>query len=341
MEQRKIGKSDLLCSTVGYGTWEMSGNMYGDIDVDAVTHAIHSAIDHGINLFDTAEVYGPFHSEILLGKALGDKRKEVIIVDKVGFIYDERRDESTDNFGGLLGRHSEYHHIIKRTEGCLRRLNTDVIDLMLIHWPDFNTALDEPMRALEKLKAEGKIRYGGVSNFNTEMMDYGLNYTDIVANQVGYHLFDQRMEKSIFPYCQEKKIGFMGYGTLGFGLLTGAFTPQTTFADNDWRKWKGGDAFWLPLFQKENFLRELKVGKRLAELAAGYGKSLPQLAIAWALRNEVVSVALVGIRNEQEMKQNVEAAEWHLTETNLKEIDTIFKEENCPTYFDYPMALSD
>ncbi len=321
MKKRKIGKSDLLCSTVGYGTWEMSGSMYGDIDVSEVTRAVHSAIDHGINLFDTAEVYGPFHSEILLGKALGDKRKEVIIVDKVGFSYDESRDESSENFGGVLGRHSEYHHIIKRAEGCLRRLNTDVIDLMLIHWPDFNTALDEPMRALEKLKTDGKIRYCGVSNFNTEMMDYG--------------------EKSIFPYCQEKKIGFMGYGTLGFGLLTGAFTPQTTFADNDWRKWKGGDAFWLPLFKKENFLRELKVGKRLTELAAGYGKSLPQLAIAWALRKEVVSVALVGMRNEQELKQNVEAAEWELTETDLKEIDTIFKKENCPTYFDYPMALND
>ena len=116
MKKRKIGKSDLLCSTVGYGTWEMSGSMYGDIDVSEVTRAVHSAIDHGINLFDTAEVYGPFHSEILLGKALGDKRKEVIIVDKVGFSYDESRDESSENFGGVLGRHSEYHHIIKRAE---------------------------------------------------------------------------------------------------------------------------------------------------------------------------------------------------------------------------------
>ena len=95
MKQRKIGNSDLHCSTIGYGTWEMSGSMYGDIDVDAVTRAIHSAIDHGINLFDTAEVYGPFHSEILLGKALGEKRKDVIIVDKVGFKYDESQDESS------------------------------------------------------------------------------------------------------------------------------------------------------------------------------------------------------------------------------------------------------
>ena len=147
MKQRQIGKSDLLCSTVGYGTWEMSGSMYGEIDVSEVTRAIHSAIDHGINLFDTAEIYGPFHSEILLGKALGNKRKEVIIVDKVGFAYDESRDESSEKFGGVLGRLSEYHHIIKRAEGCLRRLNTDVIDLMLIHWPDFNTAMDEPLRA--------------------------------------------------------------------------------------------------------------------------------------------------------------------------------------------------
>ena len=164
MERRKIGNTDLLCSSVGFGTWEMSTTMYGKIDAGDVTRAVHSAIDHGINLFDTAEVYGPYHSEVLLAKALGDKCKDVILVDKVGFSYDEE--------GQILGRHSKYDHIINRTEGCLRRLKTDRIDLMLIHWPDFLTPLDEPMRALEQLKADGKIRHCGVSNFNIEMMDY-------------------------------------------------------------------------------------------------------------------------------------------------------------------------
>ena len=163
---------------------------------------------------------GPYHSEELLGKALGNRRKDVILVTKVGFGYSKE--------GKILGRNSKYDNIIKCTEGCLRRLETDVIDLMLIHWPDYETPLDEPMLALEQLKKDGKIRYGGVSNFNTEIMDYCRQYSDVAVNQVGYHLFDQRMNKVILPYCLENNIGFMAYGTLGFGLLTGAFIPETT-----------------------------------------------------------------------------------------------------------------
>ena len=341
MEKRKIGNSDLYCSSIGFGTWEMSSTMYGEIDINDITRAVHTAIDYGINLFDTAEVYGPFHSEIILNKALGVKRKDVIIVDKVGFAFDDEKREISGEFGGVLGRCSEYSHIKKSTEGCLIRLNTEFIDLMLIHWLDFNTSLDEPMKALEKLKQDGKIRYGGVSNFNIEMMDYCSKYTDIIANQVGYHMFDQRMDKSIIPYCEEKNIGFMGYGTLGYGLLTNSFNVETVFPDNDWRKWKGGDCFWLPLFKKEYFERELKVADKLNELARDFHKTLPQLAIAWALRNKTVSVSLVGMRNEDELKQNIEASQWQLEEEVLLKIKRIFEEENCPTFFDYPMALND
>ena len=330
MEKRRLGNTDLYCSPVGFGTWEMSTTMYGAIDTGEANRAVQAAIDHGINLFDTAEVYGPFHSEELLGKALGERRKDVILVTKVGFNYSEE--------GQILGRHSKYDHILKRTEGCLRRLNTDVIDLMLIHWPDYFTPLDEPMLALEQLKKDGKIRYGGVSNFNIEMMDYCRKYSDIAVNQVGYHLFDQRMDKVILPYCLENNIGFMAYGTLGFGLLTGAFTPETTFAENDWRSHR--HAFWLPLFlRKENFLRELKVAERLKEVAQRYGKSLAQLAISWVLGNPAVSVALVGMRNEKELVENVAATGWRLTPEDRAEIDRIFEEENCPTFIDYPMAM--
>ena len=133
MEKRKIGDSDLYCSSIGFGTWEMSSTMYGEIEINDIIKAVHAAIDYGINLFDTAEVYGPFHSEIILNKALGVKRKDVIIVDKVGFAYDDEKREISGEFVGVLGHCSEYSHIIKRTDGCFCRLNTDVIDLMLIH----------------------------------------------------------------------------------------------------------------------------------------------------------------------------------------------------------------
>ena len=331
MQRRPLGNTDLMTSPIGFGTWEMSTTMYGSIDVDEASRAVRSAIDHGINLFDTAEVYGPFYSEEILGKALGERRKDVILVTKTGFTFD-------DEARRVTGRSSRYEHIIARTEGCLRRLGTDVIDLMLIHWPDFLTPLDEPMRAFERLKADGKIRYGGVSNFNIELMDYGRQFTDIAVNQVGYHLFDQRMQKRILPYCLEHNIGFMAYGTLAFGLLTGAFKPDHTFEEGDWRR-RNYTAFWLPLFQRPNFERELRVGERLAEVAARYGRSLPQLAIAWVLGHPAVSVALVGMRNDRELAENAAATEWRLSAEDRAEIDRIFAEENCPTYEDYPQTL--
>ena len=331
MERRPLGNTDLMTSPIGFGTWEMSTTMYGSIDVAEASRAVRSAIDHGINLFDTAEVYGPFYSEEILGKALGERRKEVILVTKTGFTFDHAARRT-------LGRCSRYEHIIERTEGCLRRLGSDVIDLMLIHWPDFFTPLDEPMRAFEKLKADGKIRYGGVSNFNVEMMDYCRRYTDLAANQVGYHMFDRRMQKTILPYCRAHGIGFMAYGTLAFGLLTGAFQPGHTFEEGDWRRQY--TAFWLPLFQSDNFDRELRVGRRLAELAARAGRSLPQLAIAWVLGHPAVSVALVGMRNARELAENAAATEWRLSAEERSEIDRIFAAENCPTYEDYPMTLA-
>ena len=319
-----------MTSPIGFGTWEMSTTMYGSIDVGEASRAVHSAIDHGINLFDTAEVYGPFHSEELLAKALGARRREVILVTKTGFMFDDEKYR-------VLGRNSRYEHIIARTEGCLRRLNTDVIDLMLIHWPDFETPFDEPVRALQKLKEDGKIRHAGVSNFNIETMDYCRQYTDIAVNQVGYHLFDQRMQKTILPYCLQHNIGFMAYGTLAFGLLTGAFKPDHTFEEADWRR-RNYTAFGLPLFQGEHFARELRVAARLAELAAGHGRSLAQLAIAWVLGHPAVSVALVGMRNDRELAENVASAEWRLSDEDRAAIDRIFVEENCPTYEDYPQS---
>ena len=135
MEQRQFGDTDLTASAVGFGTWEMSTTMYGHIDVGEAARAVNAAIDRGINLFDTAEIYGPFHSEELLADALGSRRNEIVLVTKVGFQYDEG--------GAVAGLNATRDYIIERTEGCLRRLKTDVIDLMLIHWPDHDTPFEE------------------------------------------------------------------------------------------------------------------------------------------------------------------------------------------------------
>lgn len=329
MEQRRFGDSDLSSSVLGFGTWELSTTQYGTIDVTEATCAVAAAIDRGITLFDTAECYGPGHSEELLGKALGPRRKEIVLVSKVGFVFNAKNQ--------IVGRSSDYRYILDRAEGCLGRLGTDWIDLLLIHWPDHDTPYDEPIRALEDLKAAGKIRHYGVSNFSPAMMDACEQAGDLTASQIGYHLFDRRVERAVLPYCQEQRIGFMAYGTLGFGLLTGAFTPETAFVDWDWRS--EGIAFGLPLFQKEPFLKELNVVRRLQELAASYGRSVAQLAIAWVLGHPSVTVALVGVRNSRELEEDVAAVDWELTCEDRAEIDRIFAEEGVSTYAKATLAM--
>lgn len=329
MRQKAMGDSGLVCSALGFGTWELGTTQYGEIDVTRASNAAAMAIDHGINLFDTAEAYGPYHSEELLGKALGKRRNEIILVTKVGFIYDENNK--------ISGRNSNPAYLIERTEGCLRRLNTDVIDLMLIHWPDHVTPIADSIAALEQLKAAGKIRHYGVSNFTVPMMEECEAVGHLTANQVGYHLYDRRMEAEVLPYCLAHKIGFMAYGSLAFGLLTGAFTPETTFVDWDWRS--KGKAFGLPLFEREHFLKELRVTERLKEFAADHGYTVAQLALAWVTGHPAVSVALVGMRNEQELIENVRATEWKLSEADRATIDRIFTEEGVPTYVDAPQAV--
>ncbi len=329
MEQRQLGDSGLYTSALGFGTWEMSTTMYGHIDVNEASAAVSAAIDHGVTLFDTAEVYGPYHSEELLGKALGNKRNDIVLVSKVGFEYDDD--------GKNLGRNSKYDHVISRAEGCLERLGTDFLDLLLIHWPDHDTPFEEPIRALEKLKNDGKIRHYGVSNFTPAMMDECEGYGHMAANQVGYHMFDRRMESAVLPYCKDNNIGFMAYGTLGFGLLSGAFTPETTFGEGDWRS--SGMAFRLPLFQEEEFSKELKVVEKLKIIAQDHGKSVAQMAIAWTLGHPAVSVGLVGVRNERELKENVAAVDWKLNEATRKEIDAVFAEEGVTTHVNTDQAI--
>ena len=328
MEQRQFGNTDLTTSAIGFGTWALGTTQYGEIDVQEASDALQQAIDAGITLVDTAEAYGPNFCEEILGKALGDRRKDVVLVTKVGFVVNEENK--------ITGRSSRYDDIIAHTEGCLKRLDTDWVDLMLIHWPDANTPFEESMRALEALKESGKIRHYGVSNYTVPMMQECERYGHLTANQVGYNLLDRRVEKEVLPYCLEQGIGFMAYGSLAFGLLAGAFDETTSFVDWDWRS--RGNAFGLPLFERDNMLRTIKAVERLKTFAGDHGHTVAQLALAWVLGHPAVTVGLVGIRNARELQENVAAAAWKLSEEDKAEIDRIMEEEGVPTYRDAEQA---
>ncbi len=320
VEQRRMGSSSIVCSAIGFGTWEMGTTQYGPIDLPEATAALHFALDHGVTLIDTAEAYGPWRAEEVLGQALAHRRQDVVLVTKVGLLWDPS--------GKLVGLDAGRGHILSAAEGCLARLRTDWVDLLLVHWPDHRTPAEETIGALEELKRAGKIREYGVSNYSVEMMEQCQRFGHLATNQVSYHMFDQRVESRLLPYCAEHRIGFMAYGTMGFGLLTGALTPSTSFPANDWRS--RGTAFGLPLFEGEHYLRCLRVVDRLKRLAQGAGRTVAQLAIAWVLDNPGVSVALVGARKPSEIAENITAADWRLGKELRSEIERILAEEQVP-----------
>jgi aryl-alcohol dehydrogenase-like predicted oxidoreductase len=316
MQYRKMGRSELEVSTIGFGCWEMGGTQYGEVDDGEETRAVHRAIDLGVTLFDTAAIYGPGHSEEVLGRALGARRKEVVLVTKGGLVW--------DGLGrGSTRRDSSYWALTQGLEASLHRLRTDYVDLFLIHWPDVNTPMEQAARALNDLVKSGKTRYVGVSNFSADQLGAICQHAPVVANQVGYNLFDRRWERQMFPAALELGVGVMSYGPMAHGLLTGAFTRDTRFVDWDWRS--HGVAFGQALFAAENFPRNVEVADRLKGVAARLGTTLPKLAIAWVLQHPAVSVALSGTRKPEEIEHNVGALEARFSRADLDEIDEIMR----------------
>ena len=315
MQYRPFGQTGLDVSAVGFGCWELGGG-YGHFDENEVIEAVQRALDLGINCFDTAEGYGFGKSEDLLARALGPRRKEITLVTKFGIGYEGRE----------KGRDSRPEMVQAAVERSLKFLKTDYIDVYLVHWPDVNTPFDETMLALEALVQAGKVRFVGVSNFRQEQLRACMAARRVDVGQYGYHLFDRRMDKEIFPYIKENNIGLMTYGSLAHGLLTGAFSPETTFEESDWRS-KGG-AFGLKLFAPENFATNLAVVEELKQIAARHDKSVANLALAWVLSNPAVSVALIGFRRPAEVEASLGGVDWTLDQATLAEIEAIFQKHN-------------
>jgi len=295
----------------------MGRGHYGSFDENEVIKAVHKAVDLGVTLFDTAQIYGWGAGEELMGRALKGKRHNCIIVSKGGLRWSDNPSLNTET-----ERDSSKEFLNKMLEGSLRRLQTDYIDLFLIHWPDTSRPFSEPMEVFGKWKEEGKIRYGGVSNFSVAQMQESLKTFPITCNQVGYNLFDRRPEEEIFPFCQKQGVGIMAYGSLSYGLLTGTMTADTKFEEDDWRR--SLQAFGLPIFEGEHFVRNLEIVERLKKIAASQGKSIPQLAAAWVLSNPIVTVALTGARKPSEIEENVVAGDWKLTDEVKAEIGSAF-----------------
>jgi aryl-alcohol dehydrogenase-like predicted oxidoreductase len=314
MRYRPFGRTGLEVSAMGFGCWPMAGDRYGTIEDDQAVAAVRRALEVGVTCFDTAPAYGNGHSEEVLGRALGSRRKDVVLVTKCGISFPPGASTTV--------RDSSRENIVREIDVSLQRLGTDWVDLLLIHWPDGDRPFDEAMRALDEVVQSGKARFVGVSNFTVEQLEACMATRRVDVVQVGYHIFDRRQERALFPYCAEHGIGVMGYGSLGHGLLSGGFSPDTTFEPNDWRA--GGIAFGQPLFRGDNLRRNVAVADRIKhEVAEPRGVPLSQIALAWVLRNPVISTALVGARTPAEVDANLAGAELELTDAEMAKIDQI------------------
>lgn len=317
MEKRKLGNSDLYITTVGLGTWAIGGgeNPYGwgsQDDSDSIK-TIHRAIELGINWIDTAKGYGHGHSEEIVGQAVADRRDKVVVATKCGILWKE---DGSDIYG-----HLKADSIKAECESSLRRLRSDYIDLLQIHWPMPDEDIEEGWGAIADLVREGKVRYGGVSNFNVAQLKRIQPIYPVVSLQPPYSMIKRDVEAEILPYCAEQNIGVVVYSPMQAGLLTGRFTREraANLPADDWRK---ND----PEFNEPRLGRNLALVENLNKIAARKSQSVGNLAIAWTLHHPAVTAAIVGARRPRQIEETVHAGELKLTDQDLAEIKALLEE---------------
>jgi aryl-alcohol dehydrogenase-like predicted oxidoreductase len=312
METVPLGGTDLKVSRIAFGAWELGGE-WGSVRRDAAIAAIRRARDLGVNVFDTAQGYGFGASERLVAAALRDDldhaRGDVLIATKGGLRLTP---------DGLV-RDSSPAWLRRGVDESLVALGVDYIDLYQVHWPDPAVPFDETAGALQELVTLGKIRHVGVSNFDTDQMaDFGRTWP-IETLQAPYNLFRRDAAHDLLPYCARHDIGVLAYGPLAHGLLTGAMRVDTTFADDDWRSAS-------PIFRGDSFVRNLYAVQSLQALAADFGVTVSQLAIAWVLDNPTVDTAIVGTRNAAHVAESVAGAELTFSDADRARIDQIMED---------------
>ncbi|HWD65326.1 MAG TPA: aldo/keto reductase [Solirubrobacteraceae bacterium] len=306
MEHRKLGTQGLEVSAEGLGCMGMS-EFYGEGDEQESIATIHLALDLGINLLDTADIYGPHTNEVLVGRAIADRRDEVILATKFGIV----RDPENPAARGVNGRPDYVHG---SCDASLRRLNLDHIDLYYQHRVDPEVPIEETVGAMAELVEAGKGRYLGLSEASAETIRRAHQVHPISAVQSEYSLWSRDIEAEVVPTLRELGIGLVAYSPLGRGFLTGAITSPDDFAPDDFRRNN-------PRFQGENFQRNLELVERVKELAGEHSCTPGQLALAWVLHQGHDVVPIPGTKRRKYLEENVEATEIHLSTEDLARID--------------------
>jgi len=289
------------------GCEPLGGVDWGEVDDDQVRCTLKTALDLGINTFDTADVYGLGRSERVLSDVLGAYRHEVVIITKFGVNWESpvgpgRAETFLD---------SSPKHVVEALEASLRRLRVDTIPLYLIHWPDPDTPLADTIEALLKCQDTGKIRYLGVSNFPAPLIGEAHGHARLSVAGCQYSLIDRSPEEAVFPCCSRLGISVVVYGTLAQGLLTGKYGADTQFSTHDRRH-------RLLHFQTSQWKTNTRLLDKLRKTGRRYGKSAAQVAINWTLNHPNVACAVVGAKSPEQMKANVASVGWKLQDQDRK-----------------------
>lgn len=328
MRHRPLGKSSLEVPVVVFGAWAIGGWNWGGSDDDEAVRAIHAALERGMTAIDTAPVYGFGHSERVVGRALRGNRQRALVFTKVGLRWDDERGEfyfqATDADGKTLRVHRNLRpwSITHEVEQSLKRLDTDHIDLIQVHWPDPQTPIEQTLDALLQLRQQGKVREIGVSNFAPRLLDQtsaALGEIPLASTQPRYSLVHREIEADVLPWCRRYDVGAIVYSPLEQGLLTGKVTAARTFAENDGRHKRG-------TFTPENRARVNDVLARVVKPIADHHRAtLAQVAIAWTLAQPGVSAAIVGARTVAQVEENAGAGELELTPIELASMRSAFE----------------
>ena len=314
MQTRKLGLSDLYLTTIGLGTWAMGGGDWkfgwGPQDDTNSLNAIHAALDQGINWIDTAAIYGHGHAEEVVGKAIKGIRNEVIIATKCGRIWEGDSRE--------IGKSLRANSIRREVEASLKRLAIEVIDLYQIHWPEPDEEIEEGWGTVAELVKEGKIRYGGVSNFSLEQLKRAQAIHPITSLQPPYSMLRREIEEEIMTYCGTNHIGIIAYSPMQAGLLTGKFTKERAagLPESDWRSRH-------PFYMEPQLSVNLGTIDQLRKIANEKKISLSQLSLAWVLRNKEVTSAIVGARSPQQIEETAKAGDMSMTKTEVEAIEEV------------------
>jgi aryl-alcohol dehydrogenase-like predicted oxidoreductase len=312
MEYIPIKGTNLTVSRIALGTWAIGGWMWGGTDEAESIRAIHAALDQGINLIDTAPVYGFGVSEEIVGKAIEQRgqRDKVVIATKVGLEW----------HNASVSRNSSRNRIRLEVQDSLRRLRTNYIDIYQVHWPDLSVPIEETARTMHALYKEGLVRAVGVSNYSPEQMDRFMSASELHVVQSPYNLFEREIDRDVLPYVREKNLSALAYGPLCRGLLTGKMRPDTTFTGDDLRK---SD----PKFQPPRFTQYLKAVQQLDDLAQKiHGKHAMDLAVRWVLDTPGITSALWGARHPRDLQAVAGALDWKLDADTRAAIEQILRQ---------------